>query len=100
MAVSGYETCPNRFSVEFYEFWPEQKFLGWSGARVMTCFVNLLFGPTFCEPTFSVPTFREGVVVSVLSVLCVLIVVGGAIGVCVVSVVCVAHVEVVMVNGG
>ena len=33
LAVSGYETYPNRFSVKFYEFWPEQMFSGWSGAR-------------------------------------------------------------------
>ena len=34
VAVSGFETYPSFFSLIFYEFWPEQKFRGWSGARV------------------------------------------------------------------
>ena len=33
--VSGLETPPNRFAVKFYDFWPEGKFMGWSGARVL-----------------------------------------------------------------
>ena len=34
VTVSGFETYPSFFSLIFYEFWPEQKFRGWSGARV------------------------------------------------------------------